>query len=270
MYFVYKVTNQINGKIYIGWTSKSVGVRWSAHLDQVNAPSGKKYFFQNAIKKYGSDSFELETLISSYDKSFSLQMETYYIQRYQSHNPSFGYNLTMGGEGNIPILESRLKMSNATKGERHHAFGKRGAEMPWYGRKHKEESIQKMSETTRKMVMGKDNPFYGRKHSEESIEKIKDSLRKLETSGENNPFYGKNHSEETKRKMKAVWAERRSKLLINQPEVIQLIQSFREEGVTWDKMGARLNEHGIVNPQTGKPYSPMGCSQAFKNYQNRI
>lgn len=267
MYSVYKVTNKVNGKIYIGWTSKGVAERWKVHQQQSFAPKGQRYHFQNAIVKYGPESFHVETLISSYDKSFSLQMEKYYIARFRTHLPTVGYNRTLGGEGNIPNEEQRKQRSESIKGERHHAFGKRGDEMPWYGKKHKEESIQKMSETTRKMVMGKDNPFYGRKHSEESLIKMSESKKGM-NSGEENPFYGKQHGSETKEKMSAAWAEIRSKLPINQPETIRLIFSLREEKVTWDKMGARLAEHGIINPRTGKPYSPTGCQTAYKLNNN--
>ena len=270
MYSVYKVTNKVNGKIYIGWTSKSVTERWRVHQQQSFAPKGQRYHFQNAIVKYGPESFHVETLISSYDKSFSLQMEEYYIARFRTHLPTVGYNRTLGGEGNIPNEEQRRERSKRIKGENHPLFGKRGIETHWYGRKHREESLKKMSESKKGTQLGERNPFYGKKHSEESIEKMKDSISRLERSGENNAFYGKKHSEDTKQKMSEAWAERRSKLPINQPETIQLITSLRKEKVTWDKMGARLAEHGIINPRTGKPYSPMGCQGAYKlNINNK-
>lgn len=101
---------------------------------------------------------------------------------------SWGYNITHGGESLY------------------------GEENPFYGKKHSDETIRKLSENAKKRI-GELNPFYGKTHSDESKEKIskansgnkwtqemKENFSKKRT-GENNSFYGKHHTKETKRKI---------------------------------------------------------------------
>ena len=63
----------------------------------------------------------------------------------------------------------------------------------WLGKKHTEESKEKM----RIALSGKNNGMYGKKHTDEARKKVS-----LATTGANNPFFGKKHSEETKQKMR--------------------------------------------------------------------
>ena len=91
---IYKYTNKINGKVYIGQTKNTVKRRASG--------GGSGYqgciHFYNAIKKYGWNNFECEILqdnISSQEEANEL--EIYYIEKYQSANDKYGYNITFGG-----------------------------------------------------------------------------------------------------------------------------------------------------------------------------
>lgn len=54
-FFVYKHTNKINGKAYIGWTSFSLEKRLKTHLSQ--AKSGSSYAFHRALRKYNIDNW---------------------------------------------------------------------------------------------------------------------------------------------------------------------------------------------------------------------
>ena len=94
------ITNNINGKKYVGQTSLSVEARWQKHCSVArcnDAVTG----IDGAIRKYGSNNFSYITLkecpINELD-----QWEIYYIKEYgtyQGNNDDKGYNLTLGGQG---------------------------------------------------------------------------------------------------------------------------------------------------------------------------
>ena len=99
---IYKATNKINGKCYIGQTRHSLEHRKNAHLRC--AKKGVKTHFYQAIRKYGSDNFEWEILCVVHDKKLLNELETFYITKYDSIK--HGYNMVDGGENNIMDIES--------------------------------------------------------------------------------------------------------------------------------------------------------------------
>lgn len=97
MGFIYKITNKANGKVYIGQTSRTVGVRWQEHIrySRTEKPEHCKKLYY-AIKKYGEDAFSVET-IEQCDNKILSEREQYWVAYYDScHN---GYNSTLGGDG---------------------------------------------------------------------------------------------------------------------------------------------------------------------------
>lgn len=93
MGYIYKITNNINGKIYIGKTTRTIRERWKEHLEQTNY---KKSKFYNALNKYGIDNFTIEE-IEECDDSILNEKEIYWINFYNSYEN--GYNSTGGGDG---------------------------------------------------------------------------------------------------------------------------------------------------------------------------
>ena len=87
---IYKVTNKINGKVYIG-QSVDIGRRWHAHMTAKD-----DIYFHKAIQKYGVENFEWE-VIEQCKKSELDERESYWIEYYDSFNK--GYNRTKGGDG---------------------------------------------------------------------------------------------------------------------------------------------------------------------------
>lgn len=99
---IYKATNIINGKCYIGQTRHSLEKRKSAHLR--NAKKGVKTHFYDAIRKYGEENFRWEIICSTNDKARLNELEDFYIHKYDSIN--HGYNMVDGGDNNVMDIES--------------------------------------------------------------------------------------------------------------------------------------------------------------------
>jgi len=113
---IYKVTNLVNNKIYIGKTVKKLNRRKKEHMVDSR---GKKYnsVFHAAIRKYGPGNFCWEVLDEVMFSDLLLDLERFYIKKYRSMVP-FGYNICSGGEGlGHPCSEeNKRKMSLAKRG----------------------------------------------------------------------------------------------------------------------------------------------------------
>ena len=96
---VYMHTNKINGKRYIGITSKVPKYRWKSN--------GKGYYKQpriwKAIQKYGWENFKHEILLQNETFDYACKVEKCLIKHYKTRNEKYGYNLTDGGEGTYGI-----------------------------------------------------------------------------------------------------------------------------------------------------------------------
>lgn len=104
--YIYKVTNVINGKIYIGQTIQSVKARWYRHCGKSGISKAElNTHFKRAILKYGKENFLVET-IETCDATKLNEREKYYIKYYDSFNK--GYNSTIGGQdGSKPFKTTK-------------------------------------------------------------------------------------------------------------------------------------------------------------------
>lgn len=120
IYTIYRATNTINGKCYIGFDSKWPN-RMNAHRKASFNEKASDYntHFHRAIRKHGWDAFVWEILYAHYDGHYTKnEMESHYITENDSYNN--GYNMTLGGEGTIGLKyteERRAKLSKALKGK---------------------------------------------------------------------------------------------------------------------------------------------------------
>lgn len=108
---VYKITNLINSKIYIGQTTRTLKRRWNQHCNKNTGCCAIK----NAIQKYGKENFVIESIEVCYSQQELDIKEKYWVNFYNSLSPN-GYNLKTGGEHAIYSLEARKKMSEIRKG----------------------------------------------------------------------------------------------------------------------------------------------------------
>ena len=104
--YIYKVTNKINGKIYIGQTIQSVKDRWYRHCGKSGISKAElNTHFKRAILKYGKENFTIET-IEMCDSTELDDKEKFYISYYNSYIN--GYNSTIGGQdGSKPFKTSK-------------------------------------------------------------------------------------------------------------------------------------------------------------------
>ena len=153
MYKIYKYTNVITGKVYIGQTSKSLEER--AQNNGLNYRGSRRFY--EAICDYSRDSFEPEILEEVETAEEANEREIYYIKLFNSTNPEDGYNIGLGGDNHVVSEETRKIISQKAK-ERY----KDPTKNPMYGRKHTEETKQKQ----RECKLGQLNPMFGRKWTE--------------------------------------------------------------------------------------------------------
>ena len=113
MYLVYKHTNKINNKVYIGITSRTTQERWGKNGSNY---STSPHFF-SAIHN-GWDNFEHEILFDGLTKEEACVKEKELIKKYKSNDRNFGYNQTDGGECCILNEDARRKKSLAMMGNK--------------------------------------------------------------------------------------------------------------------------------------------------------
>ncbi|MEE9573043.1 MAG: GIY-YIG nuclease family protein [Candidatus Neomarinimicrobiota bacterium] len=102
---IYKATNLINGKVYIGQTTKTLTERMEGHIEKAGGYS--QTYFQRSIIEHGVDNFKWEVICICPNIDSLNEQEQYYIALYDSMNN--GYNRTSGGV--------YYKMSDARKEE---------------------------------------------------------------------------------------------------------------------------------------------------------
>ena len=180
---IYKLTNKINNKSYIG-KSNNLRERIGIHRNSVRRLKNDCYI-KRAIIKYGWEKFDVSILNTqkTYNNEKLLKTESIFIKKLNTLIPN-GYN----------ILES----STGCSGYHHTDVEKQKIRESSLGRKHTEKTKKILSISH----LGSKNPMFGKKVSNEIKRKISESL-----IGEKNHFYGKHHSEETKKKMKKLRAK---------------------------------------------------------------
>lgn len=172
MGFVYKITNTVSNKAYIGISvNEPTQGRIRNHL------SGRgNRIIANAVKKYGKDAFTYEILEENVFDEFLPDFEVAYIEKFNTIAPH-GYNLTSGGDHKIPSEETRRKLSEANKGKKRPPFSaehrRKISEATKGRRKHSAESRRKLSESHK-----------GKTLSEEHRRKISEAQKGRQISAE--------------------------------------------------------------------------------------
>lgn len=127
---VYKITNKVTGKIYIGITNQGSGARYRHHWyeSRIGEPSP----IHKSMAKYGEENFTLEVIDFAETYEELKEKEKFWIKKFNSRDRKIGYNLTEGGDG--------------TFGRMHSDETKEKIRQKAIGRKLSEETKKKMSE----------------------------------------------------------------------------------------------------------------------------
>lgn len=113
IYSIYKATNLVNHKVYIGFDSKWP-TRKTTHHRNLQTSQYEHLVFYKALRKYGWENFFWEVIYQSLDNNHCLNvMEPFFISEYKSYiwdQESNGYNMTRGGDGVLGfICDERTK-----------------------------------------------------------------------------------------------------------------------------------------------------------------
>ena len=118
---IYKITNIINGKCYIG-KSSNIEDRFKYHQRKFNSTGVERNkLLYKAIRKYGLENFTFEIIetIDNYDDKIANEREKYWIAFYKSYckDENEGYNETRGGDGGITVENPRVTYGKITEEE---------------------------------------------------------------------------------------------------------------------------------------------------------
>jgi len=202
---IYKATNLINGKVYIGQTKSQLVRRKNQHI--YTAMHSSKLYFHNAIRKYGKDNFDWSVVRVCDNIDEMNVFEQYYILYYDSMNN--GYNLTSGGLNWIRTKETRRKLSLANSHRKLSEESKKKIGDANRGNKHTNNAKKKISDASKLMHREKVKngiihaPFLNKKHTDKTLKKMVRTSKKLWDS----PGYREKMSEA----QKLSWKNRRNK-----------------------------------------------------------
>jgi hypothetical protein len=172
-YYLYQITNKVNGKIY-------VGVHKTRNLNDGYMGSGK--IIKTAIEKYGIDNFE-KVIQEAFENAEAMYAREKEIVTEEFLSRDHVYNLRRGGDGGFDFINKNLTEKDRS------ILGKKGG----FANKHKwsDEILQRAREGWSK-------------GGKKTVEQIRTGKRKMHKS-----FLGKHHSDETKQKMSNTIRERK-------------------------------------------------------------
>lgn len=153
---IYKWTNKINNKSYIG-KSTNIVRRKSEHLYTLRNNKHRNSYFQNAFNKYGEENFEF-SILEICEEDVLNEREEYYINKYNTLNKKFGYNLMENdGNNNRHSEETKLKMSKSHSGKKKTLLTRKNMSKAFKGRVYSIQARQNMSKARIGKCVGENN-----------------------------------------------------------------------------------------------------------------
>ena len=195
--YIYKITNNINGKIYVGLHKYNLD-----KLDESYWGSGK--IISRAIQKEGKENFSREILEWCYDRQTLKAREIYWINKLNARNSNIGYNLAPGGDGGDLGEEIRKHQSEVQSGTNHWNYGKNLSEETKRKISESHKGIKHTDECKKRMSQLKKEYYKSHVVSEDTRRKISEGNKNVSPEvnymrGSSNR--GKKFSEEHKYKM---------------------------------------------------------------------
>jgi len=235
MYCIYKITNVINNKSYIGKTN-NIEKRIKKHLYLTG--KGIKRHLYNAILLYGWENFIVE-IIQEGTKENINSLEVYWINHFETTNKEKGYNATFGGEGGDTWTLNQNKYATSKK-----------LRIKNTGQKRSKEFCEKMSSL-----------FKGRKVSEEQKEQISETLKKKYANGEiivseicvefiKNQLSRKGikHKEESKQKMSIARKGKKYEDILDEETSLRIKEKSKERMLSKNNINYKeINEDELLS-----------------------
>jgi group I intron endonuclease len=192
---IYIITNRIAGKSYVGIT-KNMRKRWIQHCSHARRTNGPNFKLYEAMRQFGLENFSMVEINRASSLDEAKNLETSYIQLFDTMNPEHGYNGNSGGQGHEISEETRRKLSEANSGEKNPHFGKKGPLSPSFGLKRTAETRQLQSQRKKDLIAAgwKPKPLpaesrerirlasVGLKRSKESRRKMSESAKRRGTA----------------------------------------------------------------------------------------
>jgi group I intron endonuclease len=114
---IYKITNTVNNKSYIGQTVRTLRQRKNQHISESKRGKDTTCYIHNAIRKHGDVNFKFEIIDKCKNIDELNEKEIYHIEKYNTLKPN-GYNLTEGGNGTTGYVfddETKKRISESNK-----------------------------------------------------------------------------------------------------------------------------------------------------------
>jgi group I intron endonuclease len=245
MGFIYKITNIITNKCYIGETMQNPDRRFKNHMANIRRGGGCPAL-RDAVKKHGEENFKFEVLLTCPNED-RFRIEKEYIQNYNSMVPN-GYNICDGGQGSSGFRhteETKAKISKIVKKafedpkrlEQFHESAKVfwGKEENRKAQSNRLKASENVKNGIKNRVRNKDPGFY-----EESKKKVSESLKKYYSENKNGI------SDATKKKI----ADAHCKSIIQYDKEGKIIKKFNSMKEATIELN--LPKGGISNVVHGK------------------
>lgn len=190
MGYIYKITNIIDNKVYVG-QSTAPRTRWSRHKSDARLNKNGAHLYR-AMRKFGIDNFEFEIIAQAESVEDTDRLEIEYIKQFNSSDREFGYNIHEGGQG-IRIIseETRKKISKLKKDNTYRLGSKTSDEtkklLSDANKGNRYRLGVKVSDDTKELLR-KIN--IGKIASEETLKRMSDSM-KDKNAGSANGMFGK-------------------------------------------------------------------------------
>jgi group I intron endonuclease len=230
LHYMYKITNQINQKVYIGQTINP-NKRWGGHKTQAKKDEPNQ-LISVAMKKYGNENFLFEVIATCKNYEDANLTEEELIKQYDSlASGGKGYNLSLGGE-TAPKTEEWKTAMSAIKGG-------------WIGREHTEENIEKNRQAHLGVIVSEETK---QKHSMAMKKKVEEGWMPVNifTSETAAVWQDKQLSEEHKQHIseglmgREVSGETRQK--ISQAQIGKIISEEQRQKMSAAKKGTRVSQ----------------------------
>lgn len=266
---VYMIENKINHKKYIGITTNSFAERYPHGIRAHHNSHLRK-----SVKKYGQKNFKVTLLEKNVEDIETLQeLETQYIEKYDTCNKDKGYNKSLGGYGvRLPQPFSKEHCKKISETKKEIGLNTLTRMTP--------KAIEIRNAKISKAFKGKNNPRYGitkDKLEPETLEKLRQA-----SLGENNPMYGKNIKDYMTEEAYKHWKKNvanpgakngraRKTIIVYRNKVYEF--DYAQEGIDYFRnKGEHITRYWFYNGVTKKcrnVFQFVGYEEDYKNMRDK-